>query len=152
MIIGIGSTIRRDDAAGIRIGEQVAKRLNAEFVEATSVDIGIVDYLDNYEIVAIIDSIITGENTPGTVVRHSVDELGESDRTAGPHRRNLPIIIQMARESGIEVDDKLAVFTMEILVNDEFGEKMSSEIEKSIQKASHEIAIEIGRNALRKKF
>lgn len=152
IILGIGSTIRKDDAVGIIVAEQVARRLHANFVEATSVDISIVDYIEKYDMVAIIDSIITGENPPGTLLRHSIDELGKSDRTAGPHRRNLPMIIQMAREAGIDVDEKLAVFTIEIIVNDEFGEKLSPEIEKSIQSASHEIAIEIGRIALRKNY
>lgn len=146
LIIGIGSTIRKDDAAGIIVGAGVSERIGADFLEATSVDLAIVDYLHEYRFVAIIDTIITGTDAPGTVVRHSIDNLGKHDRTKGPHRRNLPLIIDISRRSGIDVDSKLTVFTIEILVNNDFGEELSPEVSEKIPAVVEFISRELCHN------
>ncbi|RKZ29657.1 hypothetical protein DRQ36_07955 [bacterium] len=142
-IIGIGNTIRMDDAAGIIIGKRIAEILETDFFEETTVDPGLLDLIDKYELVVLVDSIKTGRNLPGTLFEFSVETLGKPQTGFGPHRRNLPAVIELARNAGIDVDRKLKIYAIEILENSQFGENLTEAVKKGIEPAVAKIVAEI---------
>ncbi len=142
-IIGIGNTIRMDDAAGIIIGQRVAEALDADFFEETTVDPGLLDLIDDYRLVVIVDSIKTDQFPAGTLLEISIEDLENPQTEFGPHRRNLPAIIELARNAEIPVEKKLKIYAIEILKNEEFGEELSQPVEDAIEPAIQEITTSV---------
>mgnify|MGYP006308799271 CR=1 FL=1 len=143
LIVGIGNTIRRDDAAGIITARRAAEISGADFLEATGVDLGLLDSVLERPRIALVDSIITGKNPPGALLEISAAELTGRGNPPGSHRRSLPALLEMASARGIDVSKRFRFYCVEIAENSEFGEELTPAVAESIERNAAEIAADI---------
>jgi hydrogenase maturation protease len=136
-IIGIGNSIRRDDAVGIVVAKRLAEKLDRDFFEETSVDISLLDLFDRYDKLVLIDSIKSG-GPVGSLFEVELKNLPEK-KLASAHSRNLLSLIGLARNIGIELDTRLRFFVIEVFYNNEFDENISPELFEKIPSIEKEI-------------
>jgi hydrogenase maturation protease len=139
IILGIGNPILRDDGVGVHVAEELKKHIRKPGVTIDSAFTGGMNLLDlmvDHDRAILIDAVKMENKKLGEV---GLFELGEISafHTCNPHDVSLPQAIDLAKRLGenrIPTDIKIVGINIGEL-GCEFGEELSSEIEKAIPKA-----------------
>ena len=138
LILGMGNTILRDDAVGVRLAADVARRLGPvsglDVVPECSVGgLELLPILEGYSRVVLFDSIKTGGAMPGTWHRFTAADLRPTMNLADVHDTNLATALELGRRSGLELPpaEAIHIFAVEILDNLTFDERMTPVLEET---------------------
>ncbi|MCP4677795.1 MAG: hydrogenase maturation protease [Deltaproteobacteria bacterium] len=119
LIVGVGSTIRTDDGVGVHAVRRLQGHIQSEDVDTIELGTGglsLLDHLDGYDRVIIIDAIMTGRQ-PGTICELTAEEATCSVHLGVGHEADLKATLavglkvlrkQMPRDIivlGVEVQD-----------------------------------------------
>lgn len=144
LVIGLGNTILCDDAAGIIVGKGVAEKAapgKVEFVEASYAGWRLIDILRGYKRAIIVDSIVGDAYTPGECYKVDAARI-KSLHLSSSHGMGLNEAIEMARQNGYEVPDKITIYAVGVKNPFEFGETVCKEITDKIPGIINEIVTE----------
>lgn len=114
MVLALGNDIMGDDGAALA----AAKVLRDEFgskvdvFEVASAGFMLLDLLEGYEKVIIIDTILS-THRPGLIRELTVEELS-CRLTSSPHYAGLPEIIGLAKKLELNFPDEVRILVMEI--------------------------------------
>lgn len=136
-VIGYGSTLRKDDGAGIFVVREI-KKLNLENVECfegyTAIDL--LELFNEFEDFIIID---TGNinKKPGEFVKVNYKDLDLADDTSLSHNTNFKNIIALAKN----LNYKIPNITFYIIQPKEMdiGEGLSENVKKGVDKIVEEL-------------
>ncbi|MBF0553138.1 MAG: hydrogenase maturation protease [Nitrospirae bacterium] len=141
IIIGLGNPILRDDSVGPIAARLIGQRLDAE-CSSRSADISVsevyaggirlLDEMAGYDRAVIIDSIVTGDNAPGTVYRLTPFSLPQTRNCGSSHDITLPMALGMGRMLGMAMPSEIHIWAIEAEDVNTFGEWLSVEVEKSL--------------------
>jgi hydrogenase maturation protease len=150
LLIGMGNAYLTDDAVGIRLVRDFNKRLsgipNLAVIEECSLGgLNLLDLLQGYRRLIVVDSIKTSEGIPGTWYRFTAERLRETMNLTNVHDVNFATALELGRRMGMTLpsDQENHIFAVEILDNLTFGERMSEELESVYPRYSAEIYEEI---------
>lgn len=147
LIIGLGNTLLQDDGAGIYAARETGKRLgnrdDVEIVEASIGGIGLIDLMQGYETVLIVDALKTIDSVPGKILRCAIEDLGNPRNPSGPHFLDLRTAVELGRRCGYNMPGRIEIFAVEITDNTEFSEGLTPEVEKAVTLLASEIVAEI---------
>lgn len=135
LVLGIGNTLLKDDAAGILVAREVKKRVTSpgvDVVEASLGGIGLLDIMAGYDEVIIVDSIKTANGIPGTIYKLAAEELGEVSYPCGPHFLDVRTAVELGKQFGYNMPDTIEIYGVEIKDNTTFSETLSPEVEEAI--------------------
>jgi len=134
LILGLGNTILSDDAAGIIVARRLYEKLIAcggrndvDLAEASYAGWRLIDLMAGYRRIIIIDSILSGKGSPGECFKVEPREIS-SLHLQSSHGLGLEEALELARRSGQDVPEKIAIFAIEVTNPYEFGEGVSPEI------------------------
>ena len=147
LILGLGNTILTDDAAGIEAARQVSQTVTtagiaADFAEASYAGWRLMELLDGYDRVVIIDSMISGKAAPGECCRVETHK-DISIHLQSSHGMGLEESIALARQNGQHMPRAITVYGIEVKNPYDFGEGMTPEVAAGIPAAVREISAEI---------
>jgi hydrogenase maturation protease len=147
LIIGLGNTLLRDDGAGIYAAREVKRQIqdhhNVDIVEASLGGIGLLDLMQGYDIVFIVDAIKTANSVPGRILRCNVADLGKPTYASGPHFLDVRTAVELGTRCGYKMPRHIEIFAVEIIDNTDFSESLTPEVEKAIPLLAAEIIAEI---------
>jgi hydrogenase maturation protease len=147
LIIGLGNTLLQDDGAGIYVAREVKKQIqdchNVDIVEASLGGIGLLDLMQGYDIVFIVDAIKTANSVPGRTLRCNVEDLGKPTYASGPHFLDVRTAVELGTRCGYKMPRHIEIFAVEIIDNTDFSESLTQEVEKAIPLLAAEIIAEI---------
>jgi hydrogenase maturation protease len=133
LVLALGNDIMGDDAIGLLAARSLRECLSSEVdvVEMPVAGFALLDYLHGYQRALIIDSISTGESTPGSIRELSLSDLPE-DSFSSPHYAGLNEVVALARELDITFPQEIRILVME--VNDPFvlREGLSRDIQRRL--------------------
>ncbi len=115
LILGLGNDLLGDDAVGL----VAARKLKSEFedvavvAEASAGGLEIMELLEGYEKVLILDAIVTGRHEPGTILELSSEEFRKTVAIA-PHYVTLPEAIELAEQLKIKFPKEIKILAVEI--------------------------------------
>jgi hydrogenase maturation protease len=154
LVLGLGNDILSDDGVGLVVVRRLKERLGGEesidFVETNEMGLSLLDFIEGYDWAVIVDSIITGDDAPGTLSIFDRDTFNHP-RACNPHHMGLDEIIDMAEKMNLEVPKNLFVAAIEVKDPFSFGEKLTNEIEKIVPKVTTEIETIIKEKCLAEK-
>jgi len=133
LLLGIGNDILGDDAVGL----VAARTLRTEFqgtidvVEAAMGGLQLMELLEGYHKVLILDAIYTTEHPLGTILELSIDDF-KCTVAIAPHFVSLPESIQLAEELGIPFPEEIRILAMEIEDPYELREGLSPSVEQAL--------------------
>ena len=147
VVIGLGNPILGDDAVGLH----VARALKAELAGVAGVvvrelhagGLRVMDALAGFERAVIVDAMSGGALRPGSVRRLAVEELGRARNLASTHDTNLPTALELGRMLGLRMPHDVAVFGIEALEVETFGEELTGDVQRSVPEAVRLILREI---------
>ncbi len=148
LILGMGNSILSDDAIGLIIAEKVFNTLNYKsqiknheyFLElAETGGMMLIDIIKGHDKVVIIDSIKTGKFLPGEVVEISAERGIGSHRLLSSHDVSIFECLEIGKGLKHKMPGSVRIFGIEIINNEEFGEKLSPEIQERVEAITKEI-------------
>ncbi|MBN1257689.1 MAG: hydrogenase maturation protease [Planctomycetes bacterium] len=146
LLLGLGNTIVSDDGVGIRIARELKELLSKyeiDVIEACLAGFDILDIVDGYERLIIIDSIKTQGGKPGDLYRLAWDELSADSCPVLFHGLNLHTVIELGRELGCRLPEEIMIFAVEILDNTTISEEHTEAVEQQIPTVVQQIYQEV---------
>jgi hydrogenase maturation protease len=149
LVIGLGNTLLQDDGVGIYAAREIKKRVgnldNVDIIEASIGGIGLIDLMQGYDTVYIVDALKTKDSVPGKTLRCGIQELGDPTHAGGPHFLDLRTAVELGKQCGYKMPRRIQIFAVEIVNNTDFSESLTPEVERAIPSLVEEIIMEIQR-------
>ena len=135
LIYGIGNPFRCDDAVGIKVAEEVKKRIINPDVSVTygSIDgLAILDEILGYEKVLFIDSVKTRHGIPGEVYRIPLHPFKSTPPPSVSHGIDFMTALKLAKKFGYKMPKQIDILAIEIEDNTSFSEECTQAVRESI--------------------
>ena len=115
LLLGIGNDILGDDAAGLLAVRSLKEEFqhSADITEAIAGGLELMELLEGYERVLILDSIVTKKHPVGSILELTKEQF-QSSVAIAPHYVSLPEAIQLADYLGIRFPKEIKILAMEI--------------------------------------
>jgi hydrogenase maturation protease len=150
LLLGMGNPYLSDDAVGIRLVRDFSRRLGCvpqlEVIEECSVGgLNLLDLLDGFERLIVVDSIKTRGGIPGCWYRFTAEKLRETMNLTNIHDANFVTALELGRRIGMAIpsESETHIFAVEILDNLTFSEQLTDNLERIYPAYSEEIFREL---------
>jgi hydrogenase maturation protease len=148
LLLGMGNPILTDDAVGVRLVQAIRGPLagieGLTVIEECSIGgLSILDYIQGYDRMVVVDSVKTGAAPPGHWYRFDGRSLRETMNLNNVHDTNFATALELGRRLGMKIpaDEAIHIFAVEIEENTTFSEQLTPRVEA----AFGELVLEIGR-------
>ncbi len=150
LVLGMGNPILSDDAVGIRVAQEVERKLDDPRVtvaESSLAGLGLLDCVVGYDRVIIIDAIQTEAENAGQIYRMSPEDFSCAKRLSSPHQINLITALELGRRLNLAVPQKITIFAVEVEDIATFSEECTPLVEQAIPAAVEMVLQELRRCA-----
>ena len=134
LIYGIGNPYRCDDAAGIRVAQQLSRKINKSNIDIKwgSIDgVAILDEIVGYDWVIFVDSIKTEKAQPGTICK--IDPLSfSSTHSFSSHGINFVAALEFGKKFKLKMPERTDIYAIEVADNDTFSEDCTPKVTAAI--------------------
>ena len=132
LILGLGNDILTDDGIGPKLVNDLQKELANEDFDFLNVCVGgleLLDHMQGYDTVFILDAIKTENGKPGDVYFLSTKDFKETSHISNLHDINFLTALKLAEKLSITVPSNIHIIAVEIIEDRVFSEKFSPELE-----------------------
>ena len=148
LVLGLGNPILTDDGVGIYVVREVATRCQQDglvFAEASVGGLRLLDCLEGYERIIMVDAIRTRDGEPGDIYRLHPNELRASLHSGSTHDLSLPGALALGRGTGMVLpdDDDIIIVALEVEDVQTFGEQCTSVVADAIPRAVEAVLAEL---------
>lgn len=120
LVLGLGNPILTDDGVGILVVRAVASRVPSDwdvaFDEASVGGLRLLDLIEGYDRLVLVDAIQTRADPPGTVHRLDIGDLKPSLHSGSSHDLSLSGVLDMGRRLGLNLpsDENISIVAIEV--------------------------------------
>lgn len=150
LLLGMGNPYLSDDAVGIRLVSDFSRRHgsipNLDVLAECSIGgLNLLDLLENFERLIVVDSIKTQGGIPGNWYRFTAEDLRETMNLSNVHDANFATALELGRRMGMKIpaERETHIFAVEILENLVFSDRLTEDLEKAYAVYSEEIFREL---------
>ena len=148
LVLGLGNPILTDDGVGIYVVREVAARYQQDgvtFAEASVGGLRLLEHLEGYERVIMVDAIQTRDGKPGDIYRLHPNELRASLHSGSTHDLSFPGALALGRGMGMVLpsDDDIVIFAIQVEDILTFGESCTSAVAAAIPSAAETVLSEL---------
>ena len=143
LVLGLGNDILTDDAIGLRVVEAARERLagepDIEIKTTTEMGLALLDEIADRESVVLVDSVQTGEASPGKI--HEIDSLDLSRvLTTAPHFLGIGETLALGKTLGLAMPMNVRIIAIEVADPYTLGTKMTLAVEQAVAPATERVA------------
>ena len=138
LVLGIGNPILSDDGVGIKVAQEVGKKLDDPQItvsETSAAGLSLLDSLIGYDKVIIIDAIQTEKGKAGQIYRMKPEDFSFTKRVSSPHQINLVTALELGKLLNLTVPQEISIFAVEAKDTTSFSEGCTPEVEQAIPEA-----------------
>ena len=150
LLMGMGNPILTDDAVGVRLARDIGGKLagtpGLSIMEECSVGgLNIIEVVEGYDSLIILDSIRTTGGTPGDWHRFTAEALRDTMNLNNIHDVNFATALELGRRMGMKLptEKDIHIFAVEVLDLMTFSEVMTPPLENAFPEFSGAILREI---------
>lgn len=135
VVIGLGNPILADDGVGFLVVEEVSRKIvhpQIDFQLCSLAGFELLDVVEGYQKLIIVDSIKTGKHPVGEVMELDVSSLFTTVRLASVHDINLATALELGETLGIEVPKDIEIYVVEVEDNASFRESCCPQVAAAI--------------------
>jgi hydrogenase maturation protease len=142
LVLALGNDIMGDDAAGLIAARELKKKFKTgiDFFEVSSAGFALIDILEGYSEVLILDSVLSENKTGGTIRELSKDEFVQKFSSSS-HFAGLPEMMELAGKLDIKFPKQIKALVMEInetgIIREELSPKIMEQIPVFVKRASY---------------
>jgi hydrogenase maturation protease len=132
LILGIGNKILSDDGIGIKLVEDLQTHFRHPFVHFKTACAGgleIVEIMQDYDRVIILDAIKTEGGKPGKIHHLTLQHFKDTLHTSNFHDISFLIALEFGKTSGMKIPGDIQILAIEIVEDMYFSENLSNEIQ-----------------------
>ncbi len=149
LILGLGNPILSDDGIGIRIVQELRKRVHdVDIIEASIAGLSILDHITGYNRLILIDSIKTGKGNPGDIYKLKLEDLSTTSHLSSSHGIDFITAIELGKKTGYKIPKIIDIYAIEIEDNTTFYEGCTTRVEENIPKIVEKIIQDLERRRL----
>lgn len=141
-VIGLGNTILSDDGVGIYTAREVRRRLDqadraacADVVETEVAGFALMELMEGWDRVILVDSIQFDDLPPGTLLRIEPQDLRTSLRIRSVHEIDLPTAVGLGQHLGLKMPDRMLIFGIQAEDARTFGSNLTPAAERGMHEA-----------------
>ncbi|MBN1868135.1 hydrogenase maturation protease [Candidatus Sumerlaeota bacterium] len=129
LLLGLGNDILTDDAVGLLAARALRERFGGtvDVVEAGESGLSLLDHVEGYDRVLILDAVVSGQVEVGTVLEFGMDDLG-SPVAPSPHFTGMPEMWALGRRLKLQLPQEIRILALEVARPFVFGESLSEEV------------------------
>lgn len=133
LLLALGNDILGDDGVAFYaariLGEDFGATIDIE--ESAEAGLALMELMEGYRRVLLMDAIVTGQHQPGTVVEFS---QGDFRRVIAPspHYAGLPEVLALAERIGIEFPSEFRILAMEVVDPYTLSEELTEPVEQAL--------------------
>lgn len=146
LILGLGNLVLSDDAFGplaVRFLQDNLGRghQGVSYKENYSGGLDLLDDIQGFKKLIIVDSIVTGNEKPGTLFNVGLDGLKGMtlDRLVSSHGLNLTTVLEFGRKCGYVMPDDVEIFAVEADDCESFCEELTPAVSDSLPELLGEV-------------
>ena len=142
LILGLGNEILMDDGIAPRLVQEIADQYpfaNVVYQTASVGGLDLVDQIQGYRTVILVDAIKTGKKKPGTVIFLTPADFSETLHLSNLHDISFLQAINMAEKIGINVPETIHIIAVEIIEDRVFGRQFTPEVERQYPAIKSEV-------------
>lgn len=138
LVVGLGNSLRGDDAVGLRTAEAVGRLLDAEpvpgarVITSTRAGFELMDLVAGASRAILVDCLELPDAEPGRVHLLSIDDVAGSTRLIGAHDVSVGEALSVARAAGIPMPDEVDIYAVEVAGTDRIEEGLSREVARAV--------------------
>lgn len=148
VVVGLGNEIASDDAVGIlaarRLRRLLAGNPRVEVIELPWAGLSLLEALCGYQSAFLIDSLRSGRNPPGRVIRLTEDDLAGSVRLNSFHDMNYATAMAFGRSLGWPLPSRVEIYAVEGQSFDEFGMRLTPAVCEGLEEVVNLVAARLG--------
>ena len=132
IVIGLGNTILTDDGVGIYAARELKKHVleqDIEIAEASLAGMRLLEIVNGYDRLIIVDSIKTENGTPGQIYRLEPDKMNMPMRLSSLHDTDLLSALKLGEKLGYSMPADVIIIAIEVADNTLISEHLTSEVE-----------------------
>ncbi|MFH1177009.1 MAG: hydrogenase maturation protease [Acidobacteriota bacterium] len=145
-VIGLGNPILSDDGVGLQVARALAARLGAsdvDVVESEVAGFALLELLDTWERVILVDAVMLPGMRPGTVVRLGPEDLATSLRLRSVHEIDLPTALALGTRLGFAMPKEIVIIAIQAEDTLTFGETLTPRVAAALPRAVERILEEL---------
>ena len=140
LVLGVGNPILTDDAAGFRVAHLIQEaEPELTVIETVEAGLTLLELINGYKRVIIIDSVKTGRAKPGILHQLTLDQINPSWNFCSTHGIDIRMAFELGRKLDYNLTAKLRIYGIEVEDNINFVEKCTEKVEQSIPQIVQEI-------------
>lgn len=150
LVLGIGNNIKKDDAIGLKIVEKIkpkirTKKAEIDFKTSISGRILLIDEIEDYDKVFLIDSIKTDNGEIGDWYSLNPEDIEKESGFFASHNINLGMMKEIGETMGQNMP-QIKIIAIEVENPFEFGENLTKKVKNQLKPLTEEIAEHIQKN------
>jgi hydrogenase maturation protease len=133
LLLGLGNDILGDDAVGL-VALRILKNeiaADIDFVEISTSGFDLLETMEGYEYVLLLDAIVTGKHEAGSIMDLTMDDFSNGTAVS-PHYISLPDLFALAEKLDIPFPREFRILAMEVDDPYQLIEGLSSTVEKAL--------------------
>jgi len=146
LVLGLGNPIMGDDAVGLRVAQEVRRRLgeasHVRVEECCSAGISLLDRLVECDALVVVDALRCALQ-PGTVLSPTLEELPRQPVTADFHAMGLPGMLELGRHLGLSMPQRVAIIGVAVAGDFTASDTLSPEVERAVASAADRVLEEL---------
>ena len=142
LILGLGNPILRDDGVGIKVAKEIGRRLissSIEVKEASIAGLDLLELIQGYTKVVLIDSIQVKGRMPGEILPLDLNDLRPTIRLSSPHDVNFATALELGKKLGLNLPQEIRIYAIQVEDISTFDENCSPSVEKAISGIAEKI-------------
>ncbi len=150
LVLGLGNDLLGDDGVGLTVARVVESRhqqRDVDVVESGEAGLALLEIIDGYRRVVIVDAIQTGQVEAGTVMIYGPEDFR---RVVAPsaHYSGLPEVLELGARIGCDMPRDLKVVAIEIADPLHFSTELTEKVAHAIEEAVSKVLGLLGEPAL----
>jgi hydrogenase maturation protease len=140
LVLCLGNALRRDDAVALHVAAalEAPPDCGAAVRRSAASGLYLLDEMDGFDRVVVVDAVRTGARPPGTVLSFALEDL-RAPEGPSPHSIGLPSALARARAAGAPVPSRIHVVAVEVADMETVGESLSPQVAAAIPAAVAEV-------------
>ena len=135
LVLGLGNDLLCDDAIGLRVAREVRRQLESsseiEVAETEEMGLCLLDFIEGYRGLVLVDSIQQGAAPPGRVHEICADDLPRF-APSSPHFLGVGETLALGRELGLAMPERVRILAVEVSEPYLLSTEMTPALEESV--------------------
>ncbi len=133
LTLALGNDILGDDSAAFVALRTLKSKFEQkiDFIDTNETGLALLDVMTSYDRVLLLDTVVTGEHKPGTILDFSKADFNKV-LGSSPHFMGLPEVIELAKALSINFPKIIHILAIEIKQPLEFSEVLSPAVEHAM--------------------